>query len=222
MSVLCKMLGHKWDRCKCARCGELRDEGHEWFGCKCINCGTVRDKEHIWNYTGGNTKFCVAKCSRCGKVQKQPHQMLTAPGKCYSECAVCGYKTMPKHTWNGCTCSVCGEKRDEGHAWVKEGCREQCSICGKTRIDEALHNWVREDCIERCSFCGKERESHDWQLVRSDTEYGTGKCSNIYASDDYLCNFCSTPEACLQYPQTVKDLYRCSRCGRERQNTYRP
>ena len=166
MNLLCKMFGHSWDHCKCVRCGEIRDEDHEWFGCRCINCGKTRDEGHIWNYTGGNTKLCVRTCSRCHKAEKRPHRMVDVPGKCFQECAVCGYKSTPRHSWNGCTCTVCGEKRDDQHDWVRNGCTERCSICGKTRTDESLHEWVLDGCIERCSSCGKERESHDYQFVR--------------------------------------------------------
>ena len=222
MNLLCKMTGHKWDRCKCVRCGETRDEGHEWLGCKCLICGRTRDEDHRWTYPGGNTKLCVRKCSRCGKTEKRQHRMENVPGKCYEECAECGYKTAPVHSWDGCRCTVCGEQRDQNHRWVRNGCTETCSICGKTRTDDSLHDWVREGCMERCSACGKEREAHDYQFVRKETEYGTGKCSTVYANDDYACNFCNTPNACLKYPQTDKDLYKCSRCGKEKWNIYRP
>ena len=155
MNLLCKMTGHKWDRCKCVRCGETRDEGHEWLGCKCLICGRTRDEEHRWTYPGGNTKLCVRKCSRCGKTEKRQHRMENVPGKCYEECAECGYKTAPVHSWDGCRCTVCGEQRDQNHRWVRNGCTETCSICGKTRTDDSLHDWVREGCTERCSACGK-------------------------------------------------------------------
>ena len=30
MGLTCNMLGHKWDGCKCTRCGAKRDEGHHY------------------------------------------------------------------------------------------------------------------------------------------------------------------------------------------------
>ena len=39
MGFLCIMNGHKWNGCKCSRCGELRDEQHDWNGCTCRVCG---------------------------------------------------------------------------------------------------------------------------------------------------------------------------------------
>ena len=222
MSMLCKMVGHKWKNCKCARCGELRDEDHLWVGCLCYSCGKIRNEGHRWKNLSGNSGLCIRKCTLCGSFQEQPHQMVAVPGKCYTECSVCGLKTIPVHSWNGCTCSVCGEQRDEQHKWERTGCTEKCSICGKTRVNDSLHEWVREGCKEQCSICGAERESHDYQFVRRETEYGTGKCSKVYASDDYACGFCHTPEACLKYPRKDKDLYKCSRCGQEKWEVYRP
>jgi len=32
------LFGHKWNGCKCARCGKSRDENHDWDGCKCEIC----------------------------------------------------------------------------------------------------------------------------------------------------------------------------------------
>ena len=39
-------LIHKWDGCKCSRCGKVRDEQHDWIGCKCSRCGKVQNIGH--------------------------------------------------------------------------------------------------------------------------------------------------------------------------------
>jgi len=52
------LFGHRWNGCKCERCGKIRDEQHVWAGCKCKRCGKTRDEQHDW-------KFC--RCNRCGK-----------------------------------------------------------------------------------------------------------------------------------------------------------
>ena len=57
MGLKC-LFGHKWDGCKCERCGKLRDEQHDWEGCKCKRCGKIRDEQHDWN---------GRKCKGCGK-----------------------------------------------------------------------------------------------------------------------------------------------------------
>ena len=57
MGLTCNIRGHKWDGCKCTRCGAKRDEGHryELVGyydfCQevCSVCGDTRNrKEHDW------------------------------------------------------------------------------------------------------------------------------------------------------------------------------
>lgn len=59
MNLLC-LLGHKWNYCKCSRCGELRDENHKWNYCKCEICGKARDENHDWD---------GCKCKKCGKIR---------------------------------------------------------------------------------------------------------------------------------------------------------
>lgn len=59
MKLLC-LLGHKWNYCKCSRCGELRDENHKWDYCKCEICGKARDENHNWD---------GCKCKKCGKIR---------------------------------------------------------------------------------------------------------------------------------------------------------
>ena len=87
MGLNCKLLGHKWDGCKCVRCSAVRDEQHKWNGCKCTRCGQIRDEGH--RYTA-----------------------LRNQGGCASRCEVCG-KTPPivPHKWKGLLCTVCGEER---------------------------------------------------------------------------------------------------------------
>ena len=33
------LFGHKWDGCKCSKCGKTRNEGHVWNDCICKKCG---------------------------------------------------------------------------------------------------------------------------------------------------------------------------------------
>jgi hypothetical protein len=61
--VSCKVVGHKWEGCKCTRCGATRDEGHKFKPVegkceqKCTICGIVKPLPHQWE---GD------KCTRCG------------------------------------------------------------------------------------------------------------------------------------------------------------
>lgn len=58
MAFLCSFGIHRWDGCKCIRCGAKRDEDHSWINCRCSRCGETRDVGHAWD-------GCV--CSVCGK-----------------------------------------------------------------------------------------------------------------------------------------------------------
>ena len=55
-------LIHKWDGCKCTRCGKVRDEQHNWSGCKCTVCGKTRDEQHDWDLCKGNCKRTASSC----------------------------------------------------------------------------------------------------------------------------------------------------------------
>ena len=220
-NLICKIKGHNWQGCKCLRCGEKRDEEHIWSGCKCTVCGKERDKEHSWvgidcqacvkssfvnkdcvkylpmyRYIGcarhGVNSYdvqnkCLQICERCGKVRQRKHQLENIDNRCGQVCSSCGYKEAAEHTWNGCTCTVCGETRDNAHLWFREGCTLRCRVCGNTKA------------------------SHESELVSRDVTYG--KCPQIGYSDNYACNFCKTPGACLNYPIEGTKVYRCKKCG---------
>ena len=62
------LFGHKWEGCKCTKCGKLRDSNHSFSpqegGCeeKCQICGKVRE----------NHDFVNGFCSKCGQQAKNP------------------------------------------------------------------------------------------------------------------------------------------------------
>ena len=51
MNVACIFGLHKWEGCRCLKCGNARDAGHDWRGdCeKCAKCGTRRQGAHKWD-----------------------------------------------------------------------------------------------------------------------------------------------------------------------------
>ena len=53
------LFRHKWNRCKCSKCGKIRDEQHDWNGCKCSKCEKMRDEQHDFDSD--------CECSICGK-----------------------------------------------------------------------------------------------------------------------------------------------------------
>lgn len=54
--------------------------GHKWNGCKCTKCGAVRDEQHDFVPVG-----CIKKCSICGKELAGVHKA----GNDY-RCSICG------------------------------------------------------------------------------------------------------------------------------------
>ncbi len=67
MKLTC-VFGHKWNGCKCERCGETRDEGHNYT-----------------RYKPSNTGKCIGIC-KCGKKQELEHDWLG------EKCARCGLR----------------------------------------------------------------------------------------------------------------------------------
>ncbi|MCL2327440.1 MAG: hypothetical protein FWC39_02875 [Bacteroidetes bacterium] len=205
---------HKWNGCKCEKCGKIRDyedehqyvpvEGkcvekcsicgkeqtisHAWNGCKCVQCGAVRDI-HAWN---------GCKCVQCGAVRDILHKWN---GGC--KCELCGItRDEGVHKWlyleNECVenCSICGKQRIR-HKWtfLENKCIEECSICGKQRI---RHKWVKleNECIDRCSTCGEERSiGHIWKYrIQYEEIYGEwGTSANKYYHIKY-CTVCGKSE----------------------------
>ena len=125
-------------RCKCARCGEVRDTGHEFNGCTCKYCGLRRDTGHDFKYKF-KAKNCLGTCSICQKTVELPHDFKPVPGKCYMECARCHGQTQPNHQYQS----------EPG------SCKKVCSVCGKVVYK---HSFVPVPGTSRtvCSVCGRE------------------------------------------------------------------
>jgi len=76
-------LFHKWDGCKCSKCGEIREKKHHYSGCQCIRCGTKRDYEHDY---------------KLDSIE------------CYEVCVICGKKGEVKHEYTNGICKKCGKQ----------------------------------------------------------------------------------------------------------------
>ena len=74
------LFGHKWNGCKCDKCGKTRDQGHDWSGCKCRRCGATRDEHHAYKPIAN---VCQEKCAVCGKT-REAHPAVNGT------CSVCG------------------------------------------------------------------------------------------------------------------------------------
>ena len=73
-------LIHKWEGCKCQRCGAVRDKNHDWnYGCTCGKCGKVRDENHCWSIHDdrfpSNFNVYIERCTcyKCGKTRDKHH-----------------------------------------------------------------------------------------------------------------------------------------------------
>lgn len=170
--IFCKWFGHKWQGCKCQRCGFTRDEGHKWDGCKCAVCGEVRNEGHKWVY------YNCQKCKQSSPIKYYCKDSYSSKAvckrrkysawenrdeaKCFLKCERCGRDGLSDHQFKlveeRCCqqCTNCGYIKPIDHKW--NGCT--CRVCGKKR-DEG-HNWVQDGCNEKCTICGKKQASGKW------------------------------------------------------------
>jgi hypothetical protein len=141
------LFGHKWNGCKCERCGAVRDEEHKCVimegKCieKCSVCGKEREIEHEW--TG-------CKCTRCGETRNEGH--LPDNGKC----SICGIKMKPINSFTAdeirllCTIMAVtqaggkklGEKETETHAEALVKIFMYASLTGKGWLIQSDINFI--------------------------------------------------------------------------------
>ena len=145
MKLSC-LFGHKWEGCKCQRCGKLRDEEHKWNYCKCLKCGKVRDEEHNFTYRKKDENTCVATCRKCKKIVEQPHD------------------------WNSCECKKCGATCHD-YQPIPDSCKKKCTKCGDIKMNKHEYIAVEGKCKKVCKYCGAEywEPEHTWAPV-------SGKC----------------------------------------------
>ena len=125
MKMSC-LFGHKWNGCKCERCGTMRDEGHDYRPVdglcqeQCAICGKRRETAHPW-------KGC--KCERCGAIRDEGHDYRPVDGACEEACAICGKRREMAHAYEDVPGT--GEKR--------------CVRCGKKLSSYALEGLLGEE-----------------------------------------------------------------------------
>ncbi len=223
MKMLCKVFGHKWNHCKCSRCGAERDEAHVWDGCVCSVCGKTRGEGHSYepvpkgyfevtlgpNYTSRSelNSYHRLKCSKCGAEKREDH---TWTGKgCATKCAVCG--AMPINF----TFRYSGFNIDLSHQWTGDTCVDTCKLCGIRRPGGA-HRWTGDTCLDPCELCGAiNARAHRWS---GDTCTDTcAVCGARYPSGkhDY-----AEVETTQTASGTKVGLFRCRRCGKEYKAPY--
>ena len=115
---------HKWDGCRCKKCGKVRDTGHDWNGCKCRKCSRTRNEGHNYIYrpvcktvSGQFRDCCEGECRTCGSFIYVEHDYKPAEKACLLRCTRCGSR-IEKHDFKPVpgkcaeVCSICGEERD--------------------------------------------------------------------------------------------------------------
>lgn len=121
MAFLCKIFGHRWNGCRCTRCGAQRDTDHAFERAegKCLNvctlCGKEEEAEHLWHH---------CSCTHCGQTRDEDHDWFAT-----SECEE--------------VCHLCGKERSS-HAYVPhERGVDKCRYCGK------VHHLSPEEIAQR-------------------------------------------------------------------------
>ena len=172
---------------------------HKWDGCKCTKCGKTRDSNHIfvwsckdrWNHD--SPKGCYQVCSKCGKVVTDSfseHEMKIV--QCFPTCQKCGYKGRPVHVFarvkDKCLerCTVCGEEKQLNHFMrgrIRDGhCEQYCILCGHT-IEG--HKWYQESGC-KCEICGQLNPDgqHSWKTINEGDYTGIKVCRFCGARDE--------------------------------------
>ena len=132
--------------------------GHKWDGCKCTKCGKTRDEGHVFATAPGS---CTPKCIKCGKEGHPNHDWNR---KC--TCRICGATRVTSDTNEhrfpyidnelSCTCELCGFNAGKWHHWAytyvpgEAKHKDTCTICGATEMMQ--HYFEGKTCI----YCGYE------------------------------------------------------------------
>ena len=234
MGLAC-LFGHKWNGCKCERCGEIRDEGHDWDlckgkcricgkecpvehdwdGCKCKRCGAWRDEAHLWN---------GCQCTRCGMKRDEGHDWDLCKGKC----RICGKVRPAEHDWDGCKCKRCGAEK-HNFISIPGRCAELCTACGEERdymkiaSDETEPNGKRLKAIKKLKNASMIPEAkkrnctkgkHIWKTVKKSMLQGGGSAT------EFICAVCGkkyteiVPKLCVEKGHKYGEKCKCVVCGK--------
>ena len=147
------LFGHKWNGCKCVRCGAVRDEQHDWDLCKgkCKRCGKTQAERHDWN---------GCKCESCGAVRDEQHKWNSC------KCESCGKVRDEQHVWNIYECSVCGKKSGidqiTDQSAIARVIAEQLAIVAQIYKQTATMDSKDKNRLNLMRRCGKiERETRE-------------------------------------------------------------
>ena len=212
MNLLCRTGIHRYEHCKCTRCGARRDTDHVWNGCKCTVCGKVRDESHRWN---------GCKCTVCGAIRDEGHRWDGC------KCPVCGKKREEGHVWDGCICKKCGTIRSfetdpngkicSVHDW--DGCK--CRKCGLTRSEG--HRMPPEQLQKELA---KDIAGGKVLHPMTDIKFQCLRCQHTVTlkGGKTYCPVCLSPvESTLGYtdsPTIMKQIFKCTKCDYRAEKTF--
>jgi len=60
-------FNHKWDGCKCLKCGKIRDKEHDWVEIF-RETRTLYDNDPTYNSPIGEEEYVICRCEKCGKT----------------------------------------------------------------------------------------------------------------------------------------------------------
>ncbi len=215
--LLCRVIPHKWNNCRCARCGSLRDEGHTWDGCTCTTCASSIDFGHKW--ASGVCQKCGRECGhrhirncRCVECYAVAHENLTLNDD-LCICRDCGRNACRPRADGICRrChrrvsmpAVAGEATTVTAPYGCRWCAVPLEFSGRGSRFEATH---------QCSAVGRlfvvEVEKLEYVVMKF-IDPGRGHDCDFELSDCPSCG--STLSMCYQ-PLTQDGT--CKRCGKYR------
>ena len=116
---------------------------HKWNGCKCGKCGKTRDSEHEFVSLSNQ---CKEQCKKCEKTRDTEHSYDIIPNQCQERCKTCGSTRQSEnnHLW------VYDKSEFETEEIGKEGktC-SRCSARGKVFMDDNMALGFINDIYER-------------------------------------------------------------------------
>ena len=182
---------HKWNGCRCEKCGKIRDKEHDWDGCKCRKCGKKRNEGHSYiyrsrwkNITGTEKNWCEGECRICGNTLYLEHDYQPTDEKCILRCTRCGnkiethdFKPVPGRYAE--VCSICGEERD----YLKIAMNKNKPIHERVRAVKRMKEFSEVPQVLR-DMCAMG--DHIYDIASENRQQFRGGTSSI----EYVCVVC--------------------------------
>lgn len=231
----CHVYSHKWNGCKCKRCGDTRSEAHEWQGCKCLVCGKCRDELHTRTTQCDTCAKCESlgwhiwsdgKCTLCGFDEEAIVQIIVANGETQARIEAVKRLSMSALV-----------RIASGTTHIAQGNRYKVSnMFGGTY--QTSRDDVRKAAIDAINVVSaleslrfSDSDSVIWSYARDRVKYLQKQCeSNGHKWDGCICPNCGKVRdemhewlgcKCNKCAKTRDEAHewqgcKCSRCGQNR------